>query len=166
VSWSVHLAPNVTIGYICSFRDTVSIYRNFSVDGRWMSCMCSTGLYGPVWVREGRHTDPLYFMVLQASGKTINNLENSMLCLNLKPETFKSKSIMLQPISPVQHNTWDWCGTSFMYLLTVTYWPRTFRIITTWKFLEGWGKVCFTLVYLKVPTYGPNKLFLVYLIYW
>jgi len=39
--------PNVMIGCICSFSDAVSIYRHFSVDGRRMSCVCSTGLCGP-----------------------------------------------------------------------------------------------------------------------
>ena len=82
-----------------------------------------------------RYTD--WAIPAQALGNTINNLENSMLHLNLKPETSEGKSTMLQPKCPAQCNTWDWCGPSFMYLLSVTCWPRTFRIIPRGKLHRG-----------------------------
>jgi hypothetical protein len=87
--------------------------------------------------------------------------------LNLKPETFKSKSTTLQPKCPAQCNTWDRCAPSCMGVFTDTdMLTPHIQCHTTWKFLQGRGKVCFSLVYLKASTYSPNELFLIYLTYW
>jgi hypothetical protein len=64
--------------------------------------------------REGRHTDVLYCMALpkhtcnRASVREYkSSLKNSMLHLNLDPETFERKSTMLQLKCPAHCNTWD-----------------------------------------------------------